>query len=664
MKTTYYSACPLNCFDGCSMIVARTGEGDFKLSGHAEHPITRGKLCGKGYALKRRHEHPERLLYPLKKIDGAFHRISWEKALYEIAEHIARAYQEKGPTSLFFSYDYASSGLLTALEARLWNRLGGMSETVSTLCWSAGIAAQKADMGASRTNAPDTLLHARHIIVWGRNVTTTNMHLLPFLQEAQAQGARLAVVDPYPQKLIKRSDLYVPIRAGGDYAAILYIMQKIIQHDQIDRDFIDHHTIGFDALRRVVLAYEADELLREAGVPQEQLDELYTYVVHGPTRVIAGYGLQRYAHGGLTIRLLDALMAMTGQLGRLGAGIDYAHTVLGSTVRTDRLTLSEKRYAYRPVIRARQADILPTLKDPPLEVLYVTRANPLAQAPQRSRLKQAYENIPVKIVVEQFLTETAAVADYVLPAATVFEQSDIYYSSMWHGYIQYAEQIVPPRGEARPEWEIVRDLATLLGVGEDFQYTPSDYWKMALGHVMDDSAFKQLFRDGYFLLTPEKTAWEQKTFLTDDGKFHFVTSLPETIDIARAKRPPVTVRLITIHPHQSLHSQHRRLFGSHPAVRMSPLLAEQLGLYAGDWVRLSNDGGRFEGRLVYEEAMRDDIIVVEEGISDGVHFINDLTPTALSDLGEGSTQYETFVKIEKINEPKNLPAFASTMLDG
>ncbi|MBE3597084.1 MAG: molybdopterin-dependent oxidoreductase [Hydrogenibacillus sp.] len=644
------SACPLNCFDGCSMRAVVVGGRIVSLSGNPEHPITRGIICGKGRALLGRHEHPERLLKPLKKVDGRFVPIDWSQALDEIAERIQAALSRFGPTSVFYSYDYANSGLMTLLEERLFNRLGGMTKVVGTLCWSAGIAAQSLDFGESRTSDPELLKEARAIVVWGRNVAVTNMHLVPFIREAKRHGAKLVVIDPYPQALARQADLVVRVRPGKDGALAVALAQALLQTGAVDRTFVERHADGFEAYRTRVEEADRQELLAAAGVDEAHFDALVRLFAAPPIRVILGYGLQRYQSGGATIRAIDALVALTGSIGRAGGGVDYAHTVLGKMIDQEAVTRPDWRRAYRTVTRANQAEELPLL-DPPPKVLYVTRANPLAQAPNAAKLQEVYEAIPTKIVVELFMTETAKIADYVLPAADVFEQADIYYSSMWHGYLQYAEALVPPRGEARPERWIVRELARRLGAGDAFNLSDEDVWRLALGRRLDDAGWRELFRRGFVRLTPERVAWAERKFATPNGRFQFAPPPIERWLEAEAESTAsfgegrkTAYRLLTVHPRRSLHGQHRVLSASEPTVYAAPEVLEREGLADGALVWLNNAQGRLLSRLRALPGLVAEALVMEEGTSSQT--VNVLVPGALADLGQGSTQYDCRVTIE------------------
>ncbi|QZA33011.1 molybdopterin-dependent oxidoreductase [Hydrogenibacillus sp. N12] len=641
------SACPLNCFDGCSLLATVDGGRLVDLRGNPDHPITRGQICGRGRGLLLRHRHPKRLTRPLKRVGDRFVPVPWEAVLDEIAERIRAAIDRFGPTAILYSYDYASGGLLTLLEERLWNRLGGMTETVSTLCWSAGLEAQRLDLGGARTSDPALLPLAKGIVLWGRNAATTNVHLLPFLRQARAQGSRLVHINPMPSPLDREADLVIRVRPGGDGPLAVAVAQALLERGAFDRTFVAHHAAGFEAYRAAVLAADRAALLRAADVDEETFARLIDVFSTPPVRAILGYGLQRYRLGGATVRAIDALIALTGSIGRPGGGVDYAHTALGESIAVHRITRPDWRRAYRTVTRAGQADEIPRL-DPPPAVLYVARANPLAQAPQADRLRDVYRSIPTKIVVDFFLTETAAVADYVLPAADNFEQADIYVSSMWHGYIQYGEALVPPPGEAKPERWIVRELARRLGAADAFRQSDEAFWRLALDDRMTEADWQALFTRGFVRLVPERIAWEKRMFATPDGRFHFAVPPWAERTAAAAVAPdaggPRRYRLLSVHPRRSLHGQHR-FFAARPPAPVAYLAPEALaweGIAPGARVVLTDGRARVEVAAEALPGLHPEAIVVEEGVTPG---INALTPSGLADLGRGSTQYEAFVWI-------------------
>src|ERR1700719_3997951 len=192
----YRSACPLNCWDSCGFHVTVENGKVAKVDGDPSHPITKGKICGRGRMLETRTNSSQRLLYPLKKENGALVQISWAQALDEIAHKMTEIKKSSGSTSILHSHDYSNNGILKNLDQRFFNCYGGVTELVGSLCWGSGIEAQKWDFGNAHAHEPADLVNSKNIVIWGRNVARTNMHFYEKLLEVKKQGAKIYVIDP------------------------------------------------------------------------------------------------------------------------------------------------------------------------------------------------------------------------------------------------------------------------------------------------------------------------------------------------------------------------------------------------------------------------------------------------------------------------------------
>lgn len=196
MSKVHQSACPLNCWDSCGFLVTVDDGKVTKVDGDPNHPITEGKICGRGRMLETKTNSPDRLRYPMKKQNGEFVRISWEQALDEIADKLREIKETSETTAVLHSHDYANNGLLKALDQRFFNGYGGVTEIVGSICWGSGIEAQSWDFGRSYGHGPLDIYNSKHVVVWGRNVSRTNMHLYHHLQQVKKKGATITVIDP------------------------------------------------------------------------------------------------------------------------------------------------------------------------------------------------------------------------------------------------------------------------------------------------------------------------------------------------------------------------------------------------------------------------------------------------------------------------------------
>jgi anaerobic selenocysteine-containing dehydrogenase len=659
MATVHHSACPLNCWDSCGFLVTIEEGKVTKVEGNPEHPITQGKICGRGRMLENRTNSQERLLYPLKKAGDSFEQISWEQALDEIAEKLAFYKETYGTTSVLHSHDYANSGLLANLDGRFFNLYGGVTELTGSICWGAGIEAQNWDFGDAYSHAPEDLKNSKHVVIWGRNVARTNMHLYQNLQSVKRNGTKLYVIDPIYNATAKLADEYFSIKPGFDGLLAAGIMKEILRMNLQDEEFLVNHTVGFSDVIALLDSITLEYISELTEVPAETITHLAEVYADRPVSSIIGLGMQRYENGGNTIRLLDALAAVSGNIGIPGGGANYANKQVGQSFAFNEMTMPERKTDSRTFTMMRQAEGILSAINPEIKMGIVTCGNPLTQVPDTKRVKEAFSSLETLVVIDQFMTDTAILADYVLPAATVFETEDVYYSSMYHHYVNHGPKLVEPPGEAKPDAWIWAELARRLGFGEEFDFTREEYLEMGLADLVKNGITLDKIRAEKFVELPvNKIPWSDRQFKTPSGKYEFSSSkgkltfsLPTETKWTNpelAQKYPYT--LLTIHPLRSNHSQHFQLFEPKPYVKVeiAESVAVEKGLSNQDHVRVWNDRGEINGYVSIMKNAHPGTVNIDEGLS--ARFggsVNRLTSSRESDNGLGSTLYDCLVNIEK-----------------
>jgi anaerobic selenocysteine-containing dehydrogenase len=659
MATVHHSACPLNCWDSCGFLVTIEEGKVTKVEGNPEHPITQGKICGRGRMLENRTNSQERLLYPLKKAGDSFEQISWEQALDEIAEKLAFYKETYGTTSVLHSHDYANSGLLANLDSRFFNLYGGVTELTGSICWGAGIEAQNWDFGDAYSHAPEDLKNSKHVVIWGRNVARTNMHLYQNLQSVKRNGTKLYVIDPIYNATAKLADEYFSIKPGFDGLLAAGIMKEILRMNLQDEEFLVNHTVGFSDVIALLDSITLEYVSELTEVPAETITHLAEVYADRPVSSIIGLGMQRYENGGNTIRLLDALAAVSGNIGIPGGGANYANKQVGQSFAFNEMTMPERKTDSRTFTMMRQAEGILSAINPEIKMGIVTCGNPLTQVPDTKRVKEAFSSLETLVVIDQFMTDTAILADYVLPAATVFETEDVYYSSMYHHYVNHGPKLVEPPGEAKPDAWIWAELARRLGFGEEFDFTREEYLEMGLADLVKNGITLDKIRAEKFVELPvNKIPWSDRQFKTPSGKYEFSSSkgkltfsLPTETKWTNpelAQKYPYT--LLTIHPLRSNHSQHFQLFEPKPYVKVeiAESVAVEKGLSNQDHVRVWNDRGEINGYVSIMKNAHPGTVNIDEGLS--ARFggsVNRLTSSRESDNGLGSTLYDCLVNIEK-----------------
>ena len=667
MAKIYKSSCPLNCWDTCGFEVTVENGRVVKVDGDPLHPITQGKICSRGRTLEARTNSSERLLYPLKKVNGQFIRIPWEQALDEIAERMVEIKEKYGTTAVLHSHDYANNGLLKNLDKRFFNCYGGVTELTGSICWGAGIEAQTWDFGNSYSHAPEDIYNSKNVVVWGRNVARTNMHLFHHLQLVKKRGTKLIVIDPIFNQTAKIADRYVSIKPGMDGFLAIGIIKEILRLELEDYEFIRNHTIGYEDLLILLEKVTMDEIVKVTGIVPEVFTELATIYADRPTMTYLGLGMQRYANGGNTIRLIDALVAISGNIGIPGGGVNFGNLQVGQSFNIRALTLPERKNASRTFTMMKQAAGILQATNPEIKMIVVTCGNPLTQVPNTNTVRKAFEYVETIVVLEQFMTDTAELADYVLPVTTVFEEEDIYYSSMYHAYVNYGEALVEPPGEAKSDLWIWTELAKRLGFGNDFSYSREEFLKMGLSSLEKHGITLEVLKKEKYLLLPVKSVpWSDYQFQTPSGKYEFTSLLavqkgfdgklqilypmessfnnPEL-----ATKYPYT--LLTIHPLRSNHSQHYHLIESMQSVKIevSEDIAVEKGLKENDLVRVFNDRGALVGSVKIMKKAHAKTINIDEGQWQKFGgSVNVLTPDFESDNRLGSTLYDCLVNLEKL----------------
>lgn len=666
LEKIYQTSCPLNCWDCCGFKVTIENERVSKVDGDPSHPITKGKICGRGRMLENRTNSSQRLLHPLKKINGEFIQISWKQALDEIAGKLIEIKKSDGPTAVLHSHDYANGGALKKLDQRFFNCYGGVTELTGSICWGSGIEAQKCDFGDAHSHHPGDLINSKNIVIWGRNAARTNLHFYEQLLKVKKRGAKIIVIDPLYNATAKLADQYISIRPGMDGILAAGIIKELIRLGLEDRNFIENDTYGFDDVRKLLEGISLEAVSERTEIPLNIITHLAVMYADKPTATYMGLGMQRYHNGGNTIRLIDALVAVSGNIGLPGGGANYANLQVGQCFDVESLTLTGRKEQHRQFSMMTQAEEILTANDPKIKMIVVTCGNPLTQLPDSTVVRKAFSQVSTLVVIDQFLTDTAQLADYVLPTTTSFEEEDIYYSSMYHHYVNYGPKLINPCGEAKSDLWIWTQLANRLGFAEDFEFTREEWLKMRLQSLKAVGiTLERLKREHTLELPVNRIPWEDFHFKTPSGKYEFTSSTGDNkesdgsiqltlpyeskwVNPDLAEKFPYS--LLTIHPLRSNHSQHYHLWGKDPVVKIT--VAENIAkfheLQDGDQVRVWNNRGEINGVVQIGNRIHPNTINIDEGIWRRFGGpVNNLTPSRRSDNRLGSTIYDCLVNLEK-----------------
>lgn len=519
---TVRTVCPLNCPDCCSLLVEVLGD-KVHVSGDMETMGVSGFICPKGRALGDSVFSPDRLLYPLLKTNGNWRKISWDESYRIITEKIKETLKKAGPQAILHLFDNGHNGKLKELDRRFFQALGGVTEPRGSMCWGAGIQAQKKDFGAVLSSDWNELLHSKVVILWGRDPAVTNKHLIPLLRQAAEKGTHVIVINPLCVKSTAFAQEYIRVNPGTDGVLALGIAHIILRERWMDFDFAKDNVINFGSYAALLKEYPPERASAVTGVPIKTMESLAKRIAHSrPVMFYLGYGLQRYINGGNTVRAIDALAAISGNIGCQGGGVFYAHQYHKKYLNS--VQLPDQAYQRRTFPHATMAaELLKEETLPKIELAFVTRTNPLVTEPDSVRWRELWNSIPFKVTFERRMSETAAMSDLVLPVATIFEEEDVVATS-WSNTIYYAQPALEPQGEAKSEALIFTELAAKLGFGKYFSFTSSEWIEYILRPLQEyginlENLKKGPVRAPYI---PE-VAWADKKFCTGSGKIELVT---------------------------------------------------------------------------------------------------------------------------------------------
>lgn len=675
----FTTACPRNCTSTCALRVTVEEGRLTAIDAHPGNLATSEGPCLKGLSYLERVYSPERILHPLRRTaSGSFERVSWETALDLIAERFLAAREQFGPQSLLYYAASGTKGLLNGCGQAFWRAFGGCTTTYGDLCWPAGLEAARLTFGDNRQSAPWDIAQARLIVLWGKNPAETNLHQMRFVEQAQAAGARLVVIDPRRTQSAERADALLQPRPGTDGALALGLAHLILAAGAEDRAFIARHVDGFAAFADLAQAWTPGRTAEVTGVPEGQLRRLAEDMGGiQPMTISVGFGMQRYTNSGQTLRAMQALTAITGNLGKPGAGWVYANLatqVFGA--------VKDPLDFYPPatpdgVVRvsistARLGRDMLAQREPPLKVAWVERGNPLSQNPDTHAVREAFRALDFRVVVDERLTDTAREADLVLPSKSLFEQTDVI-GAYWHSYLQLRQKVLEPPGEVRPETDIYRALGPRLGLSpaalDAVLPAPGDAGVEAwLQRRLDPLglSLEALRANPVPVPGAEAVAFADGRFTTPSGRVELVSAearerwgvepLPtytEPRESAASGQGRYPLQLLTPNTKNGIHSQFLRLavlraLEPGPELSMGPEDAAARGLQPGDRVRVFNDRGELFLPLRVDFGLRRGVVSAYNGwgAEDGGS-VNLLSAGRETDLGHGAAFHDNLVDVER-----------------
>jgi anaerobic selenocysteine-containing dehydrogenase len=666
-------ACPHDCPDTCALLTTVHNGVALKVEGNPAHALTAGVLCAKVSRYTERTYHPQRLLRPMKRVgpkgEGQFKAVSWDEAMSDITLRL-RAIAARDPQAIL-PYSYAGTmGLVQAesMDRRFFHKLGA-SLLDRTICASAGGEGISHTLGGKVGMKVAHFAQSRLIVIWGSNSIGSNLHFWRHAQEAKRQGAKLICIDPRRSETADKCHEHIALLPGTDAALALAVMHELIVNDWLDHDYIERYTLGWDALRERALQWAPERAAAVCGVPAEQIRSLARdWGTTSPAAIRLNYGMQRVKGGGNAVRAVACLPALTGAWRHRSGGLLLSSSgyfpvqrdVLG---RPDLLAGRTPRTVNMSTIG--DALLAPASErfGPRIEALVVYNSNPVAVAPDSSKVAQGFARDDLfTVVMEHFQTDTADYADYLLPATTQLEHWDIH-ATYGHTDVLLNKPAIAPMGESRTNTAIFRDLAQRMGFDEPcFAEDDETLCRQAFGDHID---FARLLEDGFVSLNVADAPFAEGGFPTPSGRCEFFSSqlasagldgLPDHVPNHEVPKASDAYPLAMISPpaRNFLNSSFvnvtsLRDIEREPVLEINAADAKSRGISTGSVVRVFNDRGEYLCKAEVCERARPGVVNGlgiwwrKFGLS-GTN-VNELTSQALTDMGAAPTFYDCAVQV-------------------
>lgn len=672
------------CHQRCGLRAYVEGGRVSKMTGNPEHPISQGHICVKGLAAPESLYHPDRLNYPLKRVGergaGEWQRIEWNQALDEIADKLAKVKEQYGSESLVCGEGTDNTGM----ENVLWSFMNqfGTPNMLSqgVICWCNTYAIHLTTYGwymsfhqSPYADSPDDI--PKCVVVWGGNYAQAapafNKLLLDFLKK----GTKLIVIDPRRSELAKKADVWLQLRPATDTALALGMLNVIINEELYDKKFVDNWCYGFDELKKRVQEYPLDRVEEITWVPKNNIiNAARIYAKAKPavitwgvatdmigknsTQVVRAQCVLRAVTGNLDVPGGER-MGRTGDLNKIVWSADLEHPEKLSPEQrkkqlgSDRFRLMtfpgwelrakpyHKFYGhFPPLYPTCIANAVPVWNailngDPyPVKALILQAHNALIAGPNATKIYKALRTVDFHVSMDYWMTPTAMLADYVLPAADWLERSTCVYGGSGDpgNFIIAGERAVKPLYERKTDFEFWRGLSIRLGQEWPWGERVEDLFDYRLKPI--NLTFNDLVKK-YALFGPsEYKKYERSGFATPTGKVELYSTIMDELGYdplpgyeEPGESPVSTPELSKEYPFilitglrfiQMEHSQHRNiktLRDKHPdpLVLIHPQTADNYDINEGDWTFIETARGKCKMRARITEDVHPKVITTEHG---------------------------------------------------
>lgn len=639
-----HSTCPHDCPSTCALEVEKLSNGQIgRIYGAKQNDYTAGVICAKVANYAERVQHPARLRHPLKRVGEkgigkqAFVKISWEEALDEVADKLSETASRYGNESVWPYFYAGTMGLVQRDGIERLRHALGYSRQQSTICVTLADTGWIAGYGKKRGADPREIQDADLIVVWGGNPVNTQVNVMHHISQARRQrNAKLVVIDPYRTRTAAKADLHLMLRPGTDGALACAVMHELFANGDADREYLAKYTDAPAELEAHLATKTPAWAAAITGLSKAQIIE-FAHLYGGTKRsfIRLGYGFTRSRNGAVNMHAAACLPVVSGAWQYRGGGALYGNTMLYGIDATLIQGLDMLDSKVRILDQSRIGPILCNdLQDlgdgPPVNALLIQNTNPMAVAPELNKVHQGFARSDLFVCVhEQFMTDTAAMADIVFPATTFLEHDDIYLAS-GHSYLQVANKIIEPYANSKSNHWLICELAKRLGAQHP-GFTMNERELIAATLRASGWPGIEIFDSDHW--HDCALDYESMHFLNgfehQDQKFHFkanwstygaagqeMPALPDHWDVIDNANPQKPFRLVTAPARQFLNTtftevETSRRLEKKPRVKIHPHDCQRLGIAAGQQVVIGNERGAVVVEVECFEGVLPGVIIVE-----------------------------------------------------
>ncbi|NIA72337.1 molybdopterin oxidoreductase family protein [Pelagibius litoralis] len=639
-----HSTCPHDCPSVCALEVERLSESKIgKVRGARDNDYTAGVVCAKVARYAERVHHPDRLTQPLRRIGAkgggisAFEPISWEAALDAVAEGLLKAEQRHGSEAVWPYFYAGTMGLVQRDGIERLRHAKRYSRQYSTICTKLVATGWNAACGSRRGVDAREMAESDLIVVWGGNPVSTQVNVMTHIAKARkGRGAKLVVVDPYRTGTAEQADMHLALKPGTDGALAAAVISVLLAEGHADRDYLAKFSDWDAELEAHFAGCTPAWAAGITGLSEQQIREFAT--LYGTTQrsyVRLGYGFSRARNGASAVHAVACLPTVTGAWQHRGGGAMQGQSSIYGLDETLIQGLDMKDQEIRSLDQSRIGPILTgdprdLGEGPPVTALFIQNTNPMAVCPESGKVAAGFARDDLFTCVhEQFMTETAAMADVVLPATTFLEHDDVYVAG-GHTYLQVTKAVINPLSDCRSNHEVICALAQRLGASHPgFEMTT---WELieetlkASGLPNAKTIHAAHWHDCIL-------SYEDMHFLNGfghaDKRFHFkadwaaygpdfaaMPALPGYSDRYDRATPKHPFRLVAAPARTFLNSTFTETPGSQkregkPTILIHPEAAADLGVATGERLRIGNDLGSLVIAVELFDGLQKDVVVVE-----------------------------------------------------